>query len=127
MKGTRRRLWRVHLTEDMVAKLEAAFSTVPVGKTTVVAYLMSATGATRSNVHGWLLKDRQMPWLSLVVVQEPSRKRVRPSCGERSALAETVYTETNAQDATGWRSAYPSWPFVSAAHRDIAGFFPRVI
>ncbi|OSX78083.1 hypothetical protein BU14_0121s0011, partial [Porphyra umbilicalis] len=34
----------------MMARLKAAFTTVPAGKTTVVAYLMAATDATRSNV-----------------------------------------------------------------------------
>lgn len=62
-KGTRRRVWGVRLTEDMLAKLEAAFATMPAGKTTVVAYLMDATGATRSNVRTWLRHDRQMPRL----------------------------------------------------------------
>jgi len=62
-KGTRRRLWGVRLTEDMVAKLEAAFATRPAGKTTVAAYLMDATGATRSNVRTWLRNDRLMPRL----------------------------------------------------------------
>jgi len=47
----------------MVAKLEAAFATMPVGKTTVAAYLMDATGATRSNVRTWLRNDRLMPRL----------------------------------------------------------------
>jgi len=31
------------------------------GKTTVAAYLMDATGATRSNVRTWLRNDRLMP------------------------------------------------------------------
>jgi len=38
-KGTLRRLRGMRLTENMVAKLEVAFFTVPAGKTTVAAYL----------------------------------------------------------------------------------------
>eukprot|EP00170_Pyropia_yezoensis_P001695 contig_7272_g1699 len=47
----------------MLAKLDAAFATMPAGKTTVVAYLMDATGVTRSNVRTWPRHDRQMPRL----------------------------------------------------------------
>jgi len=57
-KKAHRRLWGVRLTKDMMARLEAAFTTVPAGKNTVVAYLMAATGATRSNVRTWLRNGR---------------------------------------------------------------------
>jgi len=43
-----------------MARLEAAFTTVPAGKTNVVAYLMAATGATRSNVRTWLRNGRKV-------------------------------------------------------------------
>lgn len=62
-KGTRRRFWGVCLTEDIVAKLETAFATMIAGQTNVAAYLMDATGATRSKVRKWLRKDQQMPRL----------------------------------------------------------------
>jgi len=59
-KGTHRRIWGVCLTQDMFAKPEAAVATMPAVKTTVAAYLMDATGATRSSVRTWLCNDRQM-------------------------------------------------------------------
>lgn len=59
-KGAGHRFWGVRLTEDMVARLEAAFAKVPEEKTTVVAHLKDATGATRSNVRLWLRNGRQV-------------------------------------------------------------------
>jgi len=50
----------VRLKEDMMARLEAALTTVPASKTTVVAHLMAATGATRSNVRTWLRNGRKV-------------------------------------------------------------------
>jgi len=65
----------------MMARLEATFTTVQVGKTTVVAYLMAATGATRSNVRTWLRNARKV------------RRLGRPTfftVGEEATIAEAM-------------------------------------
>jgi len=65
----------------MMARLEAAFTTVPAGKTTVVANLMAATRAARSNVRTWLRNGRKV------------RRLGRPTfftVGEEATIAEAM-------------------------------------
>jgi len=72
----------------MLAKLEADFATMPAGKTTLAAYLMDATGATRSNVRTWLRNDRLMPRLG------------RPAM-YTGAEEATIYRDTQLWTASG--------------------------